>query len=92
MKKIKEKYRKMKNLINPNVGKILERIFFFIMIIGTFIFVPIALTIFSTLSGSGSISHSVYLGIFYTTWSVIIISFILWIFFKEYKHKEINSK
>lgn len=85
---LNEKYRGFKDSIPTNIGKIAERVLFFIVAIGFLLFIPIVFALLSTLMGAGTIAAAVYHGVFYTTWVVMIISLILWLFFKEYKNKE----
>lgn len=82
-----KKYKNMKSKIPTKVGKIIERVFFFILVIGTFIFIPVIFTLLSTLAGSGTIAISAYNGVFYATWAILFVSLLAWIFFKEYKNK-----
>lgn len=88
MKEIKNRYRVIKDSVDTKTGKIIEKVFYYIVIITTFLFIPIFFTLFSTLAGANIISLSVYHGIFYTTGTLLILCFIVWCFFREYKYKD----
>ncbi len=90
MKKLKEKYRAMKDSIDVNVGKVVEKVFFIIVVITTFVLIPILFTTLSTLAGIGTITLTSYNIIFYVVWSILILSFLVWMFFREYKYKEVE--
>ncbi len=85
MAKFKSKYREMKDSIPKKTGNVMCIISMYIMTIGFFLFMPIIFTLLSTLMGSGLIAKIVYDVVFYTTWVVILISLLVWAFFKEYK-------
>ncbi len=88
LKAIGQKYRSMKDGIDTDVGKIVERVFFYVVVITTFVLIPVLFTLLSTMMGAGSISSGAYYGIFYTIWAVLFISFFVWRFFREYKFKD----
>lgn len=86
-KSLHQKYRSMKDGINTETGKLVERIFYYVVIITTFLLIPILFTTMSTLMGAGTISSGAYYGIFYTVWVILFLSFFIWRFFREYKFK-----
>ncbi len=87
MSKIFTKYRAMKDKIDTDKGKIVEKVFGIILLVTLFLFIPITFTLLSTLVGLGKLPLIAYQVIFYLTWSILLISFIVWTFFREYKNK-----
>ncbi len=85
---IKSKNKKIKDGIDIDVGKSIEKVFFYIVIITLFLFIPIIFTLLSTLMGGNYITSSLYYGIFYTTWVIFFISLFVWLYFKEFKYKK----
>ncbi len=90
MKKLFKKYKDWKNSIDTSVGKKVEKIFSSIVIIITFLIIPIFFTLLSTLAGSGTITFLFYNIVFYITLIMLIISLIIWVMFLEFKNKQIN--
>ncbi len=90
--KIKETSKSIKSKININTGKVVERVFFWIVIITLLLFIPIGFTVFSTMMGAGTVSSTAYYAIFYTTWAFFFISLIVWRFFREFKFKDENEE
>lgn len=88
MSKLKEKYRSIKDSIDTEIGKKVEKILCWILIVIFLLFIPFAFTIFSTMAGSGQISFTGWHVLFYTTWTITIILFLVWLFFREYKFKQ----
>lgn len=78
------KYRKQKDKIPNNIGKIIAKVSLILLMFIFLIFIPIMFTTLSTLVGNGVINKVAYDVVFYTTWAVAFLSLLVWTFFKEY--------
>lgn len=81
-------YRSWKNTLNVDLLKLIYNISKWTLLVLFFAVMPVGFTLFSTLAGHEVVARGVYLGIFYTVWTLLFISLILWTFCKDYERVE----
>ncbi len=83
--KLKEKNTKIKDGIDKEVGKKVFNVFRIIMIVLFWVVIPITAVALTTLAGSGTIAYVVYQAVIWPLWIVLLISFVIWTYFKDFR-------